>query len=203
MAVVGAPAIDRPQQPPHAPALTADDDRWRAVFPALFASGRVDYADIDITFTTQPVPTDQVSRLHVVAVTALGRVVVCRSVQGWRFLPGGTRELDETLQDLARRELLEEAGARLGGPVRPFGAHAALSRAVLPYRSHLPHPRAYWLYGVSTAELVQPPTNPSQGEHVVEVLALPPEEAAAWLHVTDPIHADVVRLALAMGLVAS
>ena len=49
-------------------------------------------------------------------------------------------------------------------------------------------------------ERVGEPLNPADGEHVVEVLTLPPAEAAAWLGVHDPVHADVVRLAVARGL---
>ncbi|MFL6132424.1 MAG: NUDIX domain-containing protein [Nocardioidaceae bacterium] len=33
-----------------------------------------------------------------------------RSAQDWRFLPGGTRERNESLHDLASREVMEEAG---------------------------------------------------------------------------------------------
>ena len=47
------------------------------------------------------------------AVTADGEVVVCRSVEEWRFLPGGTREPDEPVRDLVDRELREEAGCAL------------------------------------------------------------------------------------------
>ena len=44
------------------------------------------------------------------------------------------------------------------------------------------------------------PTDPPDGEHVVEVLALPPTEAADFLGSHDQSHADVVRLAYAMNL---
>jgi ADP-ribose pyrophosphatase YjhB (NUDIX family) len=68
-------------------------------------------------------PEHLVSRLHLVAVTNESQVVVCRSVQGWRFLPGGTREPGESLHELARRELQEEAGANLLGDLIHFSAH--------------------------------------------------------------------------------
>jgi 8-oxo-dGTP diphosphatase len=70
-----------------------------------------------------------------------------------------------------------------------------------PYRPHLPHPRGYWAYAVTEAEVVQPPTNPDDGEHVVEVMAFPPARAANYLDEHDPLHADVVRLACAMNLI--
>ena len=79
--------------------------------PRLFAPATVDYANVDLGFTTGPFDDALVSRLHLVAVTAPGELIVCTSVQGWRFLPGGTREPDESLRELVVRELLEEAGA--------------------------------------------------------------------------------------------
>lgn len=181
--------------------MVEDDERWAATFPALFADGFMDYAGCLLGFTTGPVPDELVARLHLVATTEQGHVIVCRSVQGWRFLPGGTREEGETLLELARRELMEEAGARISGEMMLFASHVADSLRDGPYRPHLPHPRAYWGYGVTGAEVREPPTNPPDGEQVVEVLALPPAQAATYIGEHDPIQADVVRLAQAMRLI--
>jgi len=181
--------------------MAQDDGGWAAAFPALFADGYVEYADCRVGFTTGPVPEELMARLHLVARTPQGRVIVCRSDLGWRFLPGGTREDGETLVELARRELMEEAGARLTGTVEIFASHVADSLRDHPYRAHLPHPRAYWGYAVTDAEVVAAPTNPHDGERVVEVLTLPPAEAAEYIEVHDPAHADVVRLARAMALI--
>ncbi len=49
-------------------------------------------------------------------------------------------------------------------------------------------------------EVTGAPTNPPDGEDVVEVLTLPVEEAADYLRRHDPIHADVVLHAQALGL---
>jgi len=166
----------------------------------LFAESYVDYADCRLGFTTRPVPDDLVARLHLVALTPQRQVIVCRSIQGWRFLPGGTREPGEPLVELARRELMEEAGARMTGGVEIFGSHVADSLRDGPYRPHLPHPRAYWAYAVTEAEVVAPPSNPDDGEHVVEVMTYPPGQAADYIADHDPQHADVLRLADAMGL---
>jgi 8-oxo-dGTP diphosphatase len=178
------------------------DAVWAARFPELYAVGSVDYAEVDLTFTIEPASDDDTSRAHVVAVTAGGEVVVCRSVEEWRFLPGGTREPGESVAALVRRELAEEAGCEpLGEPVF-LGRHVARSRNRAPYRPHLPHPVASWAYYVVPVMVVGPPTNPDDGEHVVAVRTLPPAEAADWLRPHDPIHADVVLLAVALGLVA-
>jgi 8-oxo-dGTP diphosphatase len=174
---------------------------WRVRFPDLFRDAYVDYADCRVRYTMEPVPEELVSRLHLVAVAADGRVVVCRSEQGRRFLPGGTREPGESLKDLARRELAEEAGAALHGEPRYFAAHIADSNQQRPYRPHLPHPRAYWAWAIAAVEVVGAPTNPPDGESVVEVLTLPPVEAADYLEAHDRFQADVLRHAVAMGLV--
>jgi 8-oxo-dGTP diphosphatase len=142
-----------------------------------------------------------VSRLHLVAVTEEGHVVVCRSEQGSRFLPGGTREPGESLEELAARELMEEAGAQLACELHPFSAHVADSLRMRPYRPHLPHPRAYWAYFAAPVRIVGDPTNPPGGETVVEVLTLEPGLAVDYLRGDDPIHADVLRHAQGLGLV--
>ena len=51
--------------------------------------------------------------------------------------------------------------------------------------------------------VVDAPTNPPDGERVVEVLTLPVPAAADYLQEEDPIHADVLRHAAALGLVQS
>lgn len=173
---------------------------WSSRFPRLFEESYVEYAAARIAYFSGVAPQNLVSRLHVVAVTDQAEVVVCRSVQGWRFLPGGTREPGESLFDLARRELLEEAGATLRGELVHFSAHQVDSDRDTPYRPHLPHPRAYWAYAVGRVQITGPPLNPPDGETVVEVLTLPPGEAAAYLGADDAIHADVVRHAHAVGL---
>lgn len=181
--------------------MQGDDHVWRNRFPYLFRDAYVDYADCRIRYTTEAAPEEFVSRLHVVALTPESRIVVCRSEQGWRFLPGGTREPSESLEDLARRELWEEAGAELQGELRFFSAHVADSQRDQPYRPHLPHPRAYWAYAVADVRVVGLPANPLGGETVVEVLTLPPDAAAEYLERHDPVHADVLRHAEAMGLI--
>jgi ADP-ribose pyrophosphatase YjhB (NUDIX family) len=120
---------------------------------------------------------------------------VCRSDQEGRFLPEGTREPGETLTDLARRELLEEAGATLRGDLRYFAAHIPDRARDAPFQPNLPHPRTYWAYVAAEVAVMGPPTNPSEGELIVEVVAQPPQQAADYLANHDALHADVLRLA--------
>ena len=51
-----------------------------------------------------------------------GRVVVCETGEGWRTLPGGSRERHESIEETAARELAEEAGYLLAGPVSWFAS---------------------------------------------------------------------------------
>ena len=171
--------------------MTDDDARWREHFPQLFAEAHVDYADCTTGFTTADAPDHLVSRLHLVAVTPQGHVVACRSEQGWRFLPGGTREPEETSRT-SPPGAAREAGAVLTGSVRHF-THVADSNRARPFRPHLPHPRTYWSYGRGV-EVTGPPA-PARRRAGGEVLALPPSEAAEYLAHHDPLHADVLRLA--------
>lgn len=174
---------------------------WHTRFPRLFEEAYVGYADARIAYSRGVAPDELVARLHVIAVTEQNEVVVCRSAEGWRFLPGGTREPGESLGELARRELLEEAGAVLVGELLQFSAHLVDSERDHPYRPHLPHPRACWAYAVGPVRVAGPPSNPPDGETVVEVLTLPARQAAAYLDAgEDPIHADVLRHASALGL---
>jgi 8-oxo-dGTP diphosphatase len=181
--------------------VRGDDASLMAVFPDLFTEQYVEYAHCRLGFTTGDVADELVSRLHIVAINERSEVVVCRSKEGWRFLPGGTREPGESLAELALRELNEEAGARLEDEPQIFAAHVADSDHPEPFRPHLPHPRAYWAYAVAHAMMVAPPSNPPDGEQVVEVLTLAPSRAIEFLAEHDPMHSDVLRLAVAMGLI--
>jgi 8-oxo-dGTP diphosphatase len=184
---------------PSWPAVSTAD--WSTSVPRLFGHARVDYANVDLSFTTGPFDDALVSRLHLVAVTAPGELIVCTSVQGWAFLPGGTREEDESLHELVARELLEEAGAvPVSDELRLFGAHVADSQDPEPWRPHLAFPRALWAYGACRAEITGPPTCPPDGEQIVDVLTLPATEAVEFLETRDPMMADAVRLAIAMDL---
>jgi 8-oxo-dGTP diphosphatase len=177
-------------------------ETWAERFPDLFVERFEGYANADLTFRLGASGDALIARLHLVGVEPEGLIVVCRSVEGWRFLPGGTREPGETLTELAERELLEEAGCTLRGSVEVFAHQRSSSRNPEPFRPHLPHPEAAWAYATARVERTGEPTNPPDGEAVVEVLALPVAEAATWLRVHDAEHADVLLLADALGLIS-
>lgn len=180
-------------------------DDWAERYPELFRPRFEAYANADLEFRLGEPPDEQVARLHAVALDPAGLVVVCRSVEEWRFLPGGRREPGETLAELCRRELREEAGCTvLGDPSPVFAYQRATSRNLEPYRAHVTtHPVSAWAYVVAHVEVTGPPTNPADGETVVDVRSLPATEAAAWVRVHDQEHADVILLAEAMGFLST
>ena len=179
-----------------------DDSGWAARFPGLWGLDHQPYANADLSFRLGPPGDALVTRLHLVARRSDRSVVVCRSAEGWRFLPGGRREAGEVLVDLAARELREEAGCTLLGGIEVFAHQAVRSRNPRPNQPHFPHPDSAWAFATARVEVTGPPTNPPDGEAVVEVLNLPVDQAAAWLRVHEDEPADVLLLAEALGLLS-
>ncbi|NEA36390.1 NUDIX domain-containing protein [Streptomyces sp. SID13031] len=178
-------------------------ETWAQQFPHLYAPSHWAEGGVDLQFGTEQPPDELIGKAHVVGRTE-GGIVVCQNDRGWRFLPGGTREPDETIEHLVRREVREEAGARVTGPLIWLGGHRAHQRRPEPYRPHLPHPVSYWANYVVDVTVDGNPSNPDDAEQVIEVLVLPPDEAITYLDARDDnngVMAGLVRLAQAMGLV--
>lgn len=179
---------------------------WPQQYPGLFdphpASWDGTERDYLLQFTLDLPSDNLVVNVRLVAVSSQG-LVVCRAAEGWRFLPGGSREQAESLEETATRELMEEAGCVLTGPVSWFGSFSVTNPpGSQPWRPWHPWPVTSWLVGVASVKVVRSPTNPDDGEVVVEVLELEPSEAIDYLSEFDNGgQADLVRLAVDLGLV--
>ncbi|MER7770824.1 NUDIX hydrolase [Kitasatospora sp. NPDC096140] len=151
-----------------------------ARFPALHAPQYWSWGRYDAQFSTVLPPDDLVTNIHLVGF-ADGEVVLCRDDRDHWFLPGGTREQGESITTCLERELREEAGARLLGEPGWLGAHRCRTDDPVPYRPWQPHPEKAWLWGWGEVALESSPTNPADGEQVVEVRPVPVAEAQRLL----------------------
>ena len=149
-----------------------------------------------------PPPANLISNVYAVSFIGAQCLLIRmlhRQREVWD-ITGGTLEPDETYLDAARRELMEEAGAQLL-TFEPFGAWHCWSSAPAPHRPHLPHPESYRVVGYGEAALVGSPTNPPDGEQVIEVACVPVEEAVRRLRTSWPDLpelAELYRLAAAL-----
>ena len=164
------------------------------LYPNLFAETSWGTVSLNFELRDAPPPNHLISNINVVPFVG-DRCVVIRFMSGEWEMPGGTLEPGETYMDAARRELMEEAGARLL-TLQTFGAWRCHSSEPEPYRPHLPHPDFYRLAAYGQVELVGAPLNPEGGEHVVSVESLPVEEAVRlFIDSGRPDLAELYKLA--------
>jgi 8-oxo-dGTP diphosphatase len=179
-------------------------NRWQERFPQLFARlpfewGGVASGDLEIQFSLALPPDELVSNVKVIG-RAAGGVVVCQSD---RF--GGSCQVERgRLVKRSRRPLdancWRKPGHRSLVAMHWISAFEVNNPRSRPYRPHLPHPVSYWLYVVGDVTFEGGPTNPADGEPVIEVLTLPPPEAVNYLAAFDNGQlTDVLRLAIAIG----
>ncbi|MCX4684829.1 NUDIX domain-containing protein [Kitasatospora purpeofusca] len=173
----GAPLIPRPPRPGDA----SRADELAALYPVLHAPQYWTWGRYDAQFSTVLPPDELVTNIHLVGFTDGDRVVLCRDDRNHWFLPGGTREHNESVDSCLVRELREEAGARLLGDPVWLGAHRCVTDDPVPYRPWQPHPEKAWLWGWADVAVDSVPTNPDDGEQVVEVRAVEPDEARRLL----------------------
>ncbi|WP_067708770.1 NUDIX hydrolase [Nocardia yamanashiensis] len=163
-------------------------------FPLLHTPTRWEWGGLDVQFSTELPHDDLVTNIHVVSFVG-DRIVLCRDDRDVWFIPGGTREASESVLDCVIRELREEAGAELAGPLHWFGAHYGTSDHAEPYQPWQPHPHKAWLWCTAEVALTSAPTNPDDAEHVLEVGAFPLAEAVVRAATDGPHMPELLTLA--------
>jgi 8-oxo-dGTP diphosphatase len=167
----------------------------RSLYPALASEEYWPWGRLHVQFRlTETIPEAQVASVSLVAFE--GDRVVLAQVDGrsWE-LPGGTREPGESVEQTARRELMEEAGAELHH-FQPFGGWFCRSEDSEPYREHLPHPEFWRVVAWAETRRVADPTGGDDAETITAVESLTVADAVARLATADvPATAELVRLA--------
>ena len=147
-------------------------------YPHLFTEQIWPWGPVKTIFEPVEPPATLISNVNIVPFDESGWLIICQQI-GWGIV-GGTLEPSETYVETLTRELMEEAGCELVN----FDVFGALRMEFLterPYRPHLPFPLSYRLLVVGEVRRVANPSNPEDGEHILEVATFSLEETCQRL----------------------
>lgn len=152
-------------------------------YPALAKPFRWKWGPIDASFEMLAEHPENrlISNVRIVPFLAgqPAQMVVLKMDDGHWNHPGGTREPDESYLETARRDLLEEAGARLVS-LEPFGLIRCHTYTEKPFRPHMAHPDFIHIVVIADVELVGPPENPpDEFEQTIEIDSVILDEAVS------------------------
>jgi len=171
------------------------EDQLRTAYPALFAPTR--WGNVTLTGFHLHATWPDIALVQSVNVVPFieDRVVVATTRDGYLILPGGTRELGETLEETGRRELHEETGATFL-TCTPFAYWDCFSADAKPWRPFLSHPNFTRAVAWSEVELIGDPTSPEGAEQIDAVHVLTLGEAIDRFRSGNrPELADIYQLA--------
>lgn len=137
-------------------------------YPHLFTEQIWLWGPVKTIFEPVEPPAGLISNVNIVPFDESGWLIIRQQI-GWGIV-GGTLEPGETYVETLTRELMEEAGCELVN----FAVFGALHMEFLterPYRPHLPFPISYRVLVVGEVRRVAMPTNPEDGETILEVTA--------------------------------
>lgn len=166
-------------------------------YPYLFGEHIWPWGPVKTIFEPAKPPVELVSNVNIVPFDDTGWLIIRQQI-GWGIV-GGTLEPGETYMETLARELMEEAGCELIS-YEVFGALRMTFLTDHPYRPHLPFPLSYRLLGVGKVKRVTTPTNPEDGESIIEVATFGLEEACRRLERRPddgPLLAEIYKYAAA------
>ena len=169
-------------------------------YPYLFSEQIWPWGPVKTIFEPTIPPAALVSNINIVPYDQTGWLII-RQEMGWGIV-GGTMEPNEHYLTTLKRELREEAGCTLIN-FKLFGALRMEFLTERPYRQQLPFPISYRLLGVGEVKQVTTPSNPANGEHILEIATYTLDEACKKLAARPddgPLLADIYRYAAAIGL---